>query len=409
MRILLIDVNCKQNSTGKIVYDLYGELNDKGHIASVCYGRGPLIKEPNIHKFSSNIETYAHAFLTRVTGLTGIYSPIATRKLIKIIDEFKPDVVHIHELHAYFVNIAPLMTYLKKNNIRTIWTFHCEFMYTGKCGHALSCEKWKKECGDCPQLKEYPSSLFFDFTRKMFNMKKRLFADWDNLVITTPSKWLADRVRQSFLYNKDIQVIYNGIDTKNIFYPRRFEHLKEKHNLTNEKIILAVAPNLMSKSKGGHFIVELAQKLRFENVKFILIGIDDLKQNFDDNIIALGKTSNQIKLAEYYSMADLLVLTSEKETFSLVCVESLACGTPILGFESGAPSEIATRGYGIFVEYGDVDSLAVIVKEILHGEKIFRSRGECAKYAKDNYAKEVMTGKFLNVYINNKVAEKHSG
>ncbi len=399
MKVLLIDVNCKHSSTGKIVYDLYSELNNQDHEAAICYGRGPLVKEPMIYKFSSNLEMYAHAFLTRITGLTGVYSPIATHRLIKHIEKFNPDIVHIHELHAYFVNITPLINYLKKNKIKTVWTFHCEFMYTGKCGHAYECEKWKVECGNCPQVREYPSSLFFDFTKKMFNEKKKLFHNFNNLTIVTPSEWLANRVKQSFLKDKDIRVIHNGIDTTNIFYPRNFEHLKKKHNITDEKIVLAVAPNLMSEQKGGRWLLELAKKfINDDKIKFVLIGVDDLNQDFDDNIIALGRTSNQIELAEYYSMADITLLTSIKETFSLVSAESLACGTPVIGFDSGAPSEIAPKGYGVFVEYGDIKSLVREIRIFLNKESKLKSKNECELYGKERYPKSLMFQHYMKLY-----------
>lgn len=396
MRVLLIDVNCKYSSTGKIVYDLYTNLNNDRHTAAICYGRGPLVKEPMIHKFSSNLEMYIHAFLTRVTGFTGIYSPIATNRLIKYIEKFQPDIVHIHELHAYFVNITPLIDYLKKKKIKTVWTFHCEFMYTGKCGHAYECEKWKVECGDCPQVREYPSSLFFDFTKKMFNEKKRLLHNFNNLTIVTPSEWLANRVKQSFLKDKDIRVIHNGIDTTNVFYPRKFEHLKKKHNITDEKIVLAVAPNLMSEQKGGKWILNLAKKFKnVDKIKFILIGVDDLNQDFDDNIIALGRTSNQIELAEYYSMADVFVICSKRENFPTTCLEALSCGTPIVGFDAGGTKETTPSKFGRFVKYGNISNLTEAVLEIL--EKRIDS-SLCEQFGKDAYSKKRMYKCYLDIY-----------
>jgi putative colanic acid biosynthesis glycosyltransferase len=398
MKVLLIDVNCKNSSTGKIVYDLYTELRKNNHTAAVCYGRGPVVKEPDILKFSSDVETYAHAFLTRLTGLTGVYSPFATRRLINFMEVFKPDIVHLHELHAYFVNIGPVMNHLKKNNIKTIWTFHCEFMYTGKCGHADDCEKWKSECGRCPKVREYPASIYFDFTRKMFRQKKHLFDGFENLVITTPSNWLAKRVEQSFLKDKDIKVIANGIDTKNTFYPRPFAHLKKNHGLKEEKIVLAVAPGLMSDNKGGKWVLDLAKRLKNENMKFILIGIDDLTQKFDDNVIALGRTQDQHELAQYYSMADVFLICSRKETFSMPCAESLACGTPVIGFDSGAPIEVAPENYGIFVQYGDIQELEKTTRNLLKGTIIIKTKEECADYARSKFSKQEMYNKYLNLY-----------
>ena len=398
MRILLIDVNCKHSSTGKIVYDLYTALNNDGHMAAICYGRGPKVNEPNIYRFSSPAEVYFHALMTRMTGLTGCYSYFATRELIRFIEKFEPDVVHIHELHAYFVNIAPLINYLKTKNIKTVWTFHCEFMYTGKCGHAYDCERWKAGCGNCPNIKEYPRSLFFDFTKRMFYKKKSLFADFENLIIVTPSKWLADRVKSSFLSGKDIRVINNGINTEEIFHPRAFEHLKTKHGITNEKIVLAVAPDIMNEKKGGRYVIELAKKMKDKNIKFILIGVENLNEKFDENIIALGRITDQIELAEYYSMADVFVICSKGENFPTTCLEALACGTPVVGFDVGGTKETAPDGYGSFVPFFDIKALENIERQITEKTLFFKSKKECAAYGKEKYEMEKMTKKYLELY-----------
>lgn len=396
MRVLLLDVNCKSGSTGKIVYDLYTQLNKNGHIAAIGYGRGKLVNESNIIKFSSNIEVYTHVLLTRITGFTGCFSYFATKRLIKFMDEFKPDVVHLNDMHGYFVNILPLIRYLKKNNIKTIWTFHCEFMYTGKCGYSYECEKWKSECRCCPNLKDYISSMFFDFTKKMFNDKKKIFKDFNNLIIVTPSKWLADRVKQSFLKDKKIVVIHNGIDTENIFYPRKFKHLKKRHNLKDEKIVLAVAPDIMCERKGGRYVLELAKKMKNENIKFILIGVTDLNEKFDDNVIALGKTENQIELAEYYSMADVFVICSKRENFPTTCIEAISCGTPVCGFDEGGTKETAPDKLGKFVSYGDIGALKQAILSVLENKSDFKL---CEEYGKKVYSKEKMYSKYIKLYL----------
>lgn len=399
MKILLIDVNCKYSSTGKIVYDLFSDLKKEGHEVVICYGRGPLIKEEGILKFGVDIETYFHAFMTRITGLTGVYSPVSTKRLIKFIDAFQPDVVHIHELHAYFVNLKPLMCYLKQKQKKVVWTFHCEFMYTGKCGHAHDCEKWKDECNHCPQLRSYPASLFFDFTTKMHKEKKKLFRDFYNITIVTPSIWLADRVKASFLGDKVIRVINNGIDTEGIFYPRPSQYLREKHSLTNEKIVLAVAPNLMSELKGGDWVVEMARAFNGENIKFILIGVDNHDKKFGENIIAMGRISNQVELAAYYSMADIFVICSKKENFPTTCIEALCCGTPIVGFDAGGTKETAGDKYGQFVPYGDLYSLIYEVRQVISKGNNQPSRDEIAGYGLLKYSNRLMSQQYTELYM----------
>lgn len=398
MRVLLLDVNCKYSSTGKIVYDLYSQFNQTGHTAAIGYGRGKKVEEPNIFKFSSNIEVYFHTFMTRITGLTGCFSFFATKKLIQFIKKFQPDIVHLNDMHGYFVNIKPLMKYLKQNNIPTIWTLHCEFMYTGKCGYSYDCENWKNECGHCPYLKDYPKSLVFDFTKKMFHDKKKIFKDFNNLAIVTPSKWLADRVKQSFLKDKNITVIYNGIDTDNVFHPRSFEHIKKKHNITTEQIVLAVAPDIMNERKGGRYVIELAKKLKKDNVKVILIGVKNLDEKFDDNVIALGRTENQNELAEYYSAANLFVICSKKENLPTTCLEALSCGAPIVGFDTGGTKETAPGELGNFVDYGDIESLYKAVKAHLEMANSMEMINKCVNYAMKHYSRKIMYERYLTLY-----------
>lgn len=274
-KILLIDVNCKQSSTGKIVYDLYQNLIADGREAAICYGRGPLVEGDNIFKFGIDLETKMHAGLARITGFNGYFSPISTKRLIDYIEDYKPDLIHIHELHAYFVNIRPLLKYIKSKGIPVVWTFHCEYMYTGKCGHAYECNNFQYACGNCPAVNDYPKSLLLDKTKQMLAMKKELLQDWD-FTIVTPSAWLADRVRMSFLKDKRIRVIHNGIDT-NIFRPTDTSDLRKELNIPDGyKIVLAVAPDIMSERKGGQWVLKLAERMQNENVVFILVGVESI-------------------------------------------------------------------------------------------------------------------------------------
>lgn len=273
-KVLLIDVNCKSSSTGKIVYDLYKGIKENGKQAAVCYGRGKKLVEENIYKFGRDYETIIHAFLARITGYNGCFSPISTFRLLRYIKKYNPDVIHIHELHAYFVNISPLIKYIKKKGIKLVWTFHCEYMYTGKCGHALDCVQYKACCGNCPQKKEYPKSLFFDHTKQMFQRKKALFEDLD-VDIIVPSQWLFKRVKESFLSDKSIGIIHNGINT-DIFCERETSALRKRLKIPKEnKVILSVAPNIMSEMKGGRLILELAERMQDRDITFVLVGADN--------------------------------------------------------------------------------------------------------------------------------------
>ena len=393
MKVLLIDVNCKTGSTGKIVYELYTRINAGNDEAAICFGRGKRIDEKNIFKFGLDWETKMHALFTRVIGYTGCFSFFSTKRLISFIKRYNPDVVHIHELHAYFVNIKPLLSYLKKHKIKTVCTLHCEFNYTGKCGYSVECEKWKTECSDCPRLREYPKTLWFDHTKKMFRQKKKLFENFENLTIVAPSNWLAQRAKQSFLKDKKICVIPNGIDTNGIFYRRETESLKQKLSLKDEKIVLAVAPDLMSKRKGGEYVIALAEKMQQQNVKFILIGVADLNRTFPENVIALGRTENQSELAEYYSLADCFVICSERENFPTTCLEAQCCGVPVCGFDVGGAKETSVIQEDNFVPYGDLETLQQVVERILVSDY-----SNLDRIAATKYSCQAMYEEYYNLY-----------
>lgn len=394
MKILQIDVNYKYSSTGKIVHDLHQKYQDAGFESYVYYGRGEKIKEENVVKFGIDLETYFHAFMTRLTGLVGFYSPFSTHRLIRALKKVKPDIIHIHELHAYFVNYGPLIRYIKKKKIKTIWTFHCEHMYTGKCAYTYECNKYQSQCKRCPQKKEYPKSWFFDFSNFMFKHKRKLFNEFENLIIVTPSQWLASRVKKSFLKEFSIEVVNNGIS--DTFKPMMCEDVLEKHNIKDEIVVLSVAPNLMDPRKGGRTVLKLAAKTRNIKIKYIMIGVENPPINDLQNVIYLPKIRDQKLLAKYYSSASLTLLTSQLETFSMVTAESLMCGTPVIGYDSGAPTEIAPEPYGKFVKYGDIKSLERILRANLNLKSKI-SPQNIADFAEDKYSKEIMGNKYINL------------
>lgn len=397
MKIAQVNVVFKKGSTGKIVYDLHTMLKENGNESIVCYGRKKMDSEIGIHKISSEIEAKLHALYERISGYSYTSSFFATNKLIRILKKENPDVVHLHCLNGYFINIYKLLNFLKENNIPTVLTLHAEFMHTGGCGHAYDCEKWKIGCGNCPQLKDATHSLFFDTTAEQWQMMKSAFENFEQLKIVAVSKWLENRAKISpILAGKEFYVIGNGIDTENVFQPKPYETLKEKHKIKDEKIVLHVSPSFNSPTKGGHFIVELAKRLVNNNIKFIAVGFDGDETSLPQNIIGVKHTKNQKELAKYYSMADVTVLTSKRETFSMVCAESLSCGTPVVGFKAGAPEEIALKDYSEFVDYGDVDALEKILLKWL--KKDNDDLLELAHLARKEYSRELMFEKYVSVY-----------
>ena len=391
MKVLLIDVNCKYSSTGKIVYDLFRKLKEDNHEAAICYGRGEVINEEGIYKFGLDWETRIHAGLARITGLNGYFSPVSTRRLIKFIEKFQPDVIHLHELHAYFVNIKPLIKYIKSKKIKVVWTFHCEYMYTGKCGYAYDCLNFQNGCGNCPAVREYPKSLFFDRTRKMLKDKKNLLIDMD-FTIVTPSQWLADRVRLSFLKDKEIRVIHNGIDTENVFYPRDVQDLRKKLGLHDKKVVLSVAPNIMDERKGGAIILKLSEKLK--ELQFVLVGSDETKR-YNENVLMIKRTKDQDELAKLYSLADLFLICSKRENFPTTCLEALACGTPIVGIDEGGTKETASEPYGLFFKADSLDKMIDGIKQQISKHK---NKQNISLYGRELYSQQTMYNNYKKIY-----------
>ena len=397
MKVAQVNVVYQKGSTGKIVYDLHTMLQENNFESIVCYGRKEMGLQENVYKISSEIEAKFHALYSRISGYGYTSSYFATKKLIQVLKTEKPDVVNLHCINGYFINIYNLLNFLKKNKIATVLTLHAEFMHTGGCGHAYDCNKWKTGCGACPQLKDATHSLYFDRTAEQWEMMKSSFENFENLKIIAVSNWLKNRAEMSpILAGKEFHVIGNGIDTKNIFKPVSFASLKEKHQLKNDKIVLYVSPSFKSLSKGGRFISELAQRLSKENIVFIVVGFDDDESVLPKNIIGVRHTKDQKELAKYYSMADVTVLTSKRETFSMVCAESLASGTPVVGFKAGAPEEIALKQFSEFVNFGEVNELEkVLLKWLKKDKKCFQ---ELSELAKKEYSRELMFEKYLDIY-----------
>ena len=394
MRILYIDVLCKSGSTGKIVYELYTRANANGHEAAVAYGRGKELAEHNIFKFGLDWETRFHALFTRLTGWTGCFSPRSTERLLKFMDEFKPDIVHLHEPHAYFLDLAPFFSYLSDNKIPLVYTFHCEFAFTGKCGYSYDCEKYITGCGKCPRLREYPKTAFFDHTARMYEEKKMLLAK-QNMLLASPSVWLAEKAKKSFLYQRNIRIVRNGIDSEAMFCPREYAHLKKLHGLENEKVVLAVAPSFISdERKGARHFIELARRMKDSGFRFIMIGVDGEVPDLPSNIIALGRTENQAELAEYYSMADCFVICSDMENLPTTCLEAVCCGTPVVGFDVGGTAETAPAPIGSFCAYGDLEALEKALRTMLNNPPAQEAFEEYRK----RYSSEYMYEEYLKLY-----------
>lgn len=399
MKVLQVNCVYRKGSTGKIVYDIHTELLKQGIESVVCYGRGEKIREPHVYKTCSEWYSKLNNLLSRFTGLMYGGCFFSTTKLVRIIKKEKPDIVHLHCINGYFVNIYRLITWLRKSGIKTVLTLHAEFMHTANCGYAYECEKWKTGCGCCPRRRRETKSLLFDRTHASWKKMKKAFEGFDdNLFITSVSPWLRDRAESSpILSGKKHAVVFNGLDS-DVFSYRFADDVRAELGLADEKIVFHATPFFTLDplhNKGGYYVNELAGRLADKNVKVVVAGSYAEKIAPAENVLLLGRVADQRKLAALYSVADVTLLASKRETFSMVTAESLACGTPVVGFEAGAPETIALPEYSTFVPYGDVEGILSGIERLLDTPP---EKSEVSLAAVAAYAKEKMAEGYMAVY-----------
>ena len=358
----IVEINVVANgSTGNIMLNLAKTANKDGHrvktFSTYIYNTNhkTLPPAPDGHKyFGSHFGNCTHAFLGQFTGLNGCFSRHGTRRLIKEIKKINPDVVHLHNLHTFCINLPMLFKYIKKNNIPVVWTLHDCWTFTGHCPHFVmaKCDKWKTECHNCPQLSIYPKSRV-DNTKMAHRLKKKWFLGVENMTLVTPSEWLANLTRESFMGVYPVKVINNGIDLS-VFKPTE-GNFREKYNLTDKKVLLGVAAGF-EKRKGTDVFIELASRLD-DDYRIVLVGVGHTTRELPKNIITIPRTANQTELAEIYTAADLFVNPTREDTFPTVNMEALACGTPVLTFRTGGSPEILDEACGCVVDVDDVDAM----------------------------------------------------
>lgn len=398
MKILQVNCVYRKGSTGKIVYDIHTELQRQGIESVVCYGRGTKVDEPNVYKVCSEWYSKLNNLWSRITGVMygGLW--LSTRRLMRIIEREKPDIVHLHCINGYFVNIYRIVSYLNRHNIKTVLSLHAEFMHTANCGHAFECDRWKTGCGHCPRFRKETKSLFVDGTHRSWLLMRRAFEGFgDRLTVTSVSPWLEGRAKQSpILADAKHVTVLNGLDTT-VFHLYDKAECRKAFSIPIDRRVVFHATASFSTDrgsiKGGWYVCELARMM--PDVLFVVAGPHADGVSVPNNMMLLGRIADQNDLARLYASADATVLASKRETFSMVTAESLCCGTPVVGFKAGAPEEIALREYSQFVEYGDVAAC----RDALYGcmsKEWSHSRIESEAHAK--YSREVMTREYIKVY-----------
>lgn len=387
MKIFQINSTCGYGSTGRIAVDILKEVEKNGGEGIIAYGRNTAPDGVNSYKITTETDVKIHGVLSRITDRQGFYSTRATKKLIEKIKEYNPDIIHLHNVHGYYLNVKTLFEFLKEYNKPIVWTLHDCWAFTGHCAYFSfrGCEKWKTECNNCPLKKDYPSSLVLDNSKKNFNEKKELFTSLDNVTLVTPSVWLADLVKESYLKKFSVKVINNGIDL-NKFKPTKSD-FREKNGLENKQIILGVA-SVWEERKGLKDFIELSKNLT-DDQQIILVGLNDSQlADLPKNIIGIKRTNSIDELAQLYSAADVFVNTTYEDNYPTTNLEAISCGTPVITYRTGGSPESVAEGNGFVVEKGDIPAVVEALKRV----------DGCKTETKDNFDASLRYKEYVDLY-----------
>lgn len=403
MKVLQINQTYRNGgSTGRIAYDLLLSQKQNGIDGFVVYGYsdGEEFDAYSLCLQTNTLRRKANILRTRLFDAHGFYNEHETKVLIKKIDAFKPDIIHLHNIHNHYVNVGMLFDFIKKNDIPVVWTLHDCWSFTGHCAYFdyANCDKWKTLCHDCSSIHEYPPTWFFDRSSRNYKDKKEAFSGVNNLTLVTPSKWLADLTRQSFLKDYSVQVVNNGVDTQ-LFNPQ-VKNVKHHLGIEGKKMLLAMATTF-DRRKGTQYLKQLPSMLGDDEV-LVLVGLakDQLGQFNMPRCIGIGRTNSVKELAEYYASADVFINPTLEDNFPTTNIEALACGTPVVTFNTGGSVESVLDGdsnVGAVVPKGDLQSLLMASRKIMAGGKGAYSKA-CRKKAETLYDKNKQYMKYIELY-----------
>ena len=382
MKVLMINSVCGIRSTGRICTDIATELEKQGHEVKIAYGRENVPEQFQRYavRIGNDLDVRLHGIKARLLVGSGFGSKQTTEMFVEKIREYDPDIIHLHNIHGYYINIEVLFKYLKECGKPIVWTLHDCWAFTGHCSHftAVDCSRWKTGCFGCPQKQKYPSSFFLDRSKQNWERKRKIFTGLERLVCVTPSEWLAGLVRQSFLGGYDVCAIPNGVDL-NLFKPTESD-FRKRYGLENKKIILGVA-TAWSESKGIREFEQLSMMLD-DSFKVVLVGItpERLSAEAAERILCISRTDSVEALAGIYTAADVFVNAGKEETMGLTTVEAMSCGTPVVVSNLTAVPEVVTPDGGIVLETITAENIKFGIEKVL--ETDFDTRKNAERYEK---------------------------
>lgn len=385
-------------STGNIMFEIADAAKEAG-IDIKCFS--PITttnRNRNTKLTYEKIGNYRlrqlNVMFSRITGYNGCFAYFETIKMLKSISKFQPNIIHFHNLHDSYINLPVLFHYIKNHNIHVIWTLHDCWAFTGKCPHftMVKCNKWKTGCYNCPQIRAYPMS-FVDRTKSMWKLKRKWFTGIQHMTIVSPSQWLADLVKESYLKEYPVKVINNGIDV-NVFKPTTSD-FRQQYRIEGKYILLGVA-NGWGRRKGLDVFIELSKRLDYNKYQIVVVGTnDEVDKQLPKNIISIHRTKNQQELAQIYTAADLFVNPTREENYPTVNMESIACGTPVLTFRTGGSPEMLDETCGSVVECDDIDALITKIEQI---DKLSPCKKSTYEVKAQKFSKYKMISAYLCLY-----------
>lgn len=355
VKILQISSACNCGSPGKIAEQI-GLLAQKKWDVYIAHGsRHSNPTRLNSIELATPFQERIHALYSLLLDRHGLGPEKKTLELVEWIRTNKPQVIHLHNIHGYFINYKTLFEYLVTTDIPVVWTLHDCWPFTGHCAYfdSVDCMRWRTGCFDCPLQHEYPKSLFFDNSKRNFELKKKLFSNLKRCIMIPVSNWLSDITKDSYMGKYPIHVIHNGIDI-NTFKPIQTD-LRKRLRIGEDKIVvLGVAAPWLPR-KGFDDMVRLSM---FDDIQIVMVGVSEKQQKcLPSNIIAITRTENQKELVEYYNMSDVFVNPTYSDNFPTTNIEALACGTPVITYRTGGSPEAIDSSTGIVLEQGDINGI----------------------------------------------------
>ena len=384
-------------SVANQMYKIVDAATKSGH---TCYTFSKPIKnfvnKRENHEFiGSTFSVKLHSFLAAYTGYHGLFSVCATLKLIKRLKNIKPDILMLFNLHGWFINLPLLFNYIKKNDIRVVWRFSDSWPFTGHCtGYAtVKCEKWREGCYSCPQYMLYPQTKV-DRSKQLYKLKNKWFNGVKNLTIVSQTKFMRTFIKQSFLQNYNVKVLYNGVDLET-FKPTNSD-FKEKYGLQDKFVVLGVASD-WSDRKGLDIMIKLSKRLD-DRFKVVIVGLEKL--DCDHNMLVIP-AQKPLVLREIYSACDVFANPTREDTFANVNLEALACGLPVVMFDTDGTPEGLDETCGVVVDKNDIDAMQKHIENICINKTL--SKEACLKRA-EFFEKDKRTNEYVKLFeevINN--------